>query len=310
MKTGLVVGCVACSIAAVVLATGCSSSGASPAADGGVHTGPEASADATDDGTVDGGDGSDGGTDGGADATATGDGSTSSYVLVQQNANSAGTVTDVTIRLDPHYASGLGCVPSTSGPCVLDDCSAVDALDGGVLLVASAGPVTLTGGNASSPVRIPYGFGDIYRATLIGSALFDAGAVLTVSAPGADFPAFHGESAPAPAAITVTAPALTMGIDGPTYPFEAGAPLTWSWTGGSAGSTVTVTVINASLIITCSFDAAAGTGTIPQSVVAQFPSLVTDVRIVSVSYSTLAAGSDTVLFQLESGGPTTYLAAQ
>jgi hypothetical protein len=297
-------GRVACALAALVLATGCSSSGASPASDAGVHTAPESGADATDDGAAD------GSADGGLDATATGDGSTGSYVLIQQNANPAGTITDVTIHLDPHYASGFGCVPSTSGPCVLDDCSAVDAVDGGTLLVANAGIVSLAGGNAPAPVEIAYAANGMYRPTLIGAALFDAGAVLTVSAPGADFPAFHGESAPAPAAITVTAPAVTMGTYGPTYLFEAGAPLTWSWTGGSAGSSVTFSVESSSLFITCSFDAEGGTGTIPGDVVAQFPAMVSYVTIVSTSSSTFAAGTDTVLFQLESGGPTTYLAPQ
>ena len=160
------------------------------------------------------------------------------------------------------------------------------------------------------PVQIAYAANGAYRPTLIGQALFDAGAVFTVSAPGADFPPFHGESAPAPAAITITAPVVTMGTYGPTYPFEAGAPLTWGWTGGSAGSTVTVSVQSADLFITCSFDAAGGTGTIPGDVVAQFPTMVSYVTIVSMSSSTFAAGTDTVLFQIESGGPTSYLGPQ
>jgi hypothetical protein len=282
------------------LAAGCSSSSTIRPADGGAATTAESGA--TDAGP-------EASTDGGTDA-AVGDGSTGSTIVLVQNVTSAGTIGDVSIQLDPHASSGVSCVSTTSGPCVLDDCSAADAVDGGTVVTANAGVVTISGGNLASPLKVTYGAGGQYRPPLIGTALFDAGGVFTVSAPGADFPAFSGQSAPAPSLVTITAPALTAGTYGPTYLFDPAAALPWSWTGGAAGDSVVVTVVSAGVIITCSFDAAGGTGTIPAGVVARFPAMVSNVNIDSVSSATVAAGTDRVSLSLESSGPTTYLAPQ
>jgi hypothetical protein len=286
-------------VGVVMLATGCSSSSAGPASDAGRSV--------LDSGAGEGG--VDGGSDGGGGAGAA-DGSTTSYVAIEQSVTSAGTIGDISISLDPHYASGLACVRTSSGPCTLDDCTAVDAPDGGALLVESAGTVTLTGGNLGAPLMVAFGAGGQYRPPLIGSPLFDAGAVFRVSAPGDVFPAFSGQSAPAPGAITITTPAVTMGTFGPTYLFDPASPLIWSWTGGSAGASVSFTAVSADVIITCSFDAAGGTGTIPQDVVARFPTAASTIEIISSSSTTLAAGGQSVLFEIESSSPTVYLASQ
>jgi hypothetical protein len=299
-----------CALAAgaVAVAAGCSSSSAGPASDAGVRSVVDSAASEGGEGT-DGSTGSEGGSDAGSDV-ALGDGSTSSRVVVEQNVTAAGTIGNIAISLDPHYASGLGCARTTSGPCTLDDCTAVDAPDGGALLEESAGTITLSGGNLPAPLMIAYGAQGAYRPSISGSALFAAGAVFTVSAPGDAFPAFSGQSAPAPGPITITAPAATMGTFGPTYLFDPTAPLTWSWTGGTAGNSVIFTVVNADLIMTCSFDAAGGTGTIPQDVVAKFPTAASTISIFSESSATIAAGTDTVQFEVESSGPQVLIAAQ
>jgi hypothetical protein len=289
----------------LMLASGCSSPSASPASDAGSHPVVDSSVES-------GGDGAssvDASSDGGTDAEIP-RGATSSYVIIEQTITSAATVGDIGIAFDPHYTSGLGCAVTTSGPCTLDDCTVPDTQDGGMLVSESAGTVTLSGGNLGSPLMLGYSSTEQYRPPLIGSALFDAGATFGVSAAGAAFPAFSGQSAPAPGAITITAPAVTMGMFGPTYVFDPAAPLTWGWTGGMAGDSVSFTFVNADVIITCSFDAVGGTGTIPASVVAQLPTMTSSIEIYSVSSAVIDAGGQGVLLAVEQSGPTVYVAAQ
>jgi hypothetical protein len=286
---------------ALLLASGCSSSGASPASDAGVLPGSDSGEAES---------GADGGIDSGTESGAlSGDAGAPSSVVIQQDLTPTLTLGSVAIRLDPHYPGGLGCARTISGPCTIDDCSATDAPDAGELITESAGALTLSGGSLASPLKLSFGANG-YTSPFFGSALFEAGDVFTVSAPGAAFPAFSGQSAPAPGTVTVTSPTPTTGPSGPTYPFDPTAAMTWTWTGGTTGDSVSFTVATADLILTCTFDATAGTGTIPQDVVARFPATEDSIEISAVSSTTLAAGGQSLLFEVASSGPSAYIASQ
>jgi hypothetical protein len=287
--------------AALLIAAGCSSNGSSPSD---ASTEPARDA-AVETGAVDGA--------GQESGTEAGGGPTTGSITVIQNVTSAGDFSQVAIALDRHYASGAACSSSTSGPCTIEDCTAEDSPDAGPSIDESAGTITLTGGAFSMPLMLPFDTPQgQYRPALVPSAIFTAGQVFDVSAPGAQYPGFSGKSAPAPATIVISSPALVDGGLGPTYLFDPTAPLAWSWTNGSAGSSVTFTLVTSSpdLIITCTFDAAGGSGTIPQDVVAMFPSIPTDVQIASISTSLLPAGDQSVLFELESSAPAANIAPQ
>ncbi len=291
-------------IVAFLLLAGCSSNGAAapdastgPSRDGAVESG------AVDRGAVD------SGQEGGADAEG---GPATGSIAVVQNVTSSGAFGQVAVALDRHYASGATCARTTSGPCTVDDCTAVDAPDAGPSIDESAGTITLTGGALTMPLTLAFGAMGQYRTALVPSAIFAAGDTFDVAAPGAQYPGFSGKSAPAPAAVVITAPGVVDGGFGPTYVFDPTAPLAWSWMNGSPGASVAFTVVTSSpdLIITCTFDAAGGTGTIPQDVVARFPSTAADVLIASLSSALLPAGDQSVLFEVESSAPVAYIAPQ
>jgi hypothetical protein len=283
-----------------VLACGCSSSTRSA-------TGPEEAGSTSDAGSVD------ASLDGADEAGGTG-AMPSSILVIQVTPPTGEPFGEVAASFDPRYAAGGGCAQSTSGPCVVQDCSALQAQDAGSPVSDDVGTLALAGGTLQVPLMLPFQAAQQqYRFPLVGRFLFLAGQTMTVSAPGATFPAFSGSSAPGPAPIDITAPVLGTGTSGPTYPFTAGAPLTWSWTvpDGGAGDTVTVTATTStSLVITCSFDALAGTGTIPADVMAKLQTGPTAVQIASLSTATLAAGGQKVQFVLESSGVQVHLQAQ
>ena len=284
----------------VVLATACSSSSTKPS-DAGAPDGPSGDA-AADAGLADAAPES-----GGDSGVAT----AGSSIVILQLVGSTASVADIVATFDPHYAAGLGCARTVSGPCTVDDCTALD-MQGAMLMGESAGTLTVSGALLPTAIMIHPGATGTYRQLLGGNPLFGAGDVFQVSTAGDVFAALTGQSAPGPAPVTITSPAMTMGTVGPTYTYDPTAALTWTWTGRQAGASVIVSVLTSApdLTVTCTFDATAGTGTIPQDVVAKLPAMPSTLQIVAATSTMLAAGSQSVLFELETGGEQSALAPQ
>ena len=92
------------------------------------------------------------------------------------------------------------------GPCLVTTCAAHAASDAGVVSLASAGALHVSGG-AFGDAGVQIGAGNLgaylYNTT---GPMFAPGDTLTVSGAGATVPAFPKQSVVAPGAITVTAP--------------------------------------------------------------------------------------------------------
>jgi hypothetical protein len=168
-----------------------------------------------------------------------------------------------------------GCTYATTdaGPCLVTTCPAQSPADAGPVSLVTAGVLTVSGG-AFGDAGIDIGpdtLGSyLYNTT---GPMFAAGDTLTVSGAGATVPAFSGKSLVAPGAITLTAPVGDAG----TIAVSTSNPLTVTWTGGTSGDRVYVDLSafftsGASASTICSWDAMAGTGTIPAAALAPLSS--------------------------------------
>jgi hypothetical protein len=225
------------------------------------------------------------------------DGAATSAIVISGSAKSKSG--GITALINPHSADGASCTRTVSGPCVLLDCSNLDA--DATTVESNAGPITVSGGMLAGPQTLMFSADDQdYRVVIVHSAPFSTGQTFTVNAPGQDFPAFSGTSAPAPGVVTITSPApvVTDAIGQPVYHIDPTKPFTLSWSGGTPGSSVLVSVDT----VSCKFDAAAGMGTIPADMVARIASATTTVPnplvVLSQSSAPIASG---LAFLVETG---------
>jgi hypothetical protein len=284
---------------------GCSSSSSGSGDDGGGTTGKKDAAGGDDAGK--GGKGKDAGkggkgddAGGGGDDAGSGEQTTSSIVVRGTPATDggAGDVAGAVANIDLRHTSGLVCKPpTTSGACQIQNCAPIlTAQDAGPLINSNAGTITVTGETGSPEVLTFDSSTKTYTATT-NTLPYSPCDVFTVKASGGAFPAFSGKSGAAPSLVTLTAPMPSTGALGiATYAIDTTKALTWTWTGGSAGAQLIFTVEAANDILTCSFDAMAGTGTIPADVVAMFPIGTPSLIILTSSTKTLSAGGSSVLF--------------
>jgi hypothetical protein len=160
------------------------------------------------------------------------------------------------------------CHVTTQGACsevVCDPSSTVMLSD-----ERDAGDITVTGVGAST-VTARYGpfTGGIKGyppATVVGPKLFVNGGdqVTVIGSGGADLPAFPKQTITAPSGVMLTSP----GCDAQVCPdLNATQDLVVTWTGGVAGK-VNI-IFSGDSLVRCSFDAAAGMGTVPRAVLAQ-----------------------------------------
>ena len=261
--------------------------------------------------TADGGSGGDTGTTGDTGGGG-GGGSTENAVVISQGDDPAvGFISLLTASIHAHYSSASVCTATTSGPCVLSSCKS----DAGTLTDESAGTITVTGGKLAGPESIKIGSNGQYTVFSEMKQIFAAGDTFKVTAAGGAFPAFSGESAPAPAVLTLTGPASTAGTAGPVYGFDPTKALTWTWTGGSAGDSVIFNTANltTNVLIACTFDAAGGTGPIPADVVAKLPhgtsAVPADMFYFAQSSTTVSAGSQSVSINVTSSGQPIFILA-
>ncbi len=168
--------------------------------------------------------------------------------------------------------TGVGCTESVIGPCKIAACPASAGMP---VTELNAGPITVTGSGPDSPVALSYGQqtpgGPAGYPPATGASPFcSSGDTVTASGGGGpDLPAFAAQSIVAPSDIAVTSPACAAGAC-QDIPRSMDAIITWS--GGTAGkvSVAYVTATDAgSKILACSFDASAGTGTVPSAALMQ-----------------------------------------
>ncbi len=151
-----------------------------------------------------------------------------------------------------------GCTTTKTGNCSTYMCPST-----GPQTLSSAGTLTLTVGSSTSTVT-QNANGD-YSST---TSAFAGGDVLGVSASGGDVPAFGAQ--------TVTSPGMIIVSPAPPSTISTAQDLTFTWSSGEPGASVLVAIarqgFNASESVGCTFDAIAGTGTIPQAQLAAISS--------------------------------------
>jgi hypothetical protein len=162
------------------------------------------------------------------------------------------------------------CAVTMSGACTLRDCTAVLAASDSApspVISASAGDITVTGGELASALSLVYDEvddGDEYEGSVNGS-FFAAGDTFSVVATGAEVGAFQASTTPAPADITLLSPSFGTNSAGRVYLVDESNDLSVTWSGGSSGSVVRVSLGTGSgaRVLSCDFDASAGAGTVP-----------------------------------------------
>lgn len=185
------------------------------------------------------------------------------------------------------YAGGLFALYPANGTCppapaVPSGCSYDDCYSGPKSEKAlSAGTVSVTGGTPTMTMtqnsQGAYSFSQ-QTGELAGSGM------LTFSATGGDVPAFT-VSIPKIAYASLTAPAQNQNV-------PRSQDLTVSWTGGTPGASVYLRVLNNQQEVTCVFDAAAGTGTVPSALLQKLPAASnTPVTFSGFAQASVMAGS-------------------
>lgn len=247
----------------------------------------------------------DGGTDGGSN----GDGSASTDMTVSPTDGGSGDTGSMVVEKTgavvvaqfqttptsggptmPMYVVSAGFYNSVSTPCAITTvgaCQVQKCANGAPEPNNSAGTITITGSTVGTTTLTPSG--KTYTPAM-GTALYwSAPQTLTVSASGGDVPMFSGNMN-APALVTVTAPEPpNVDMLGPPMSYSKSSDLTISWTGGSLGSDVEVTLMSLpqDYIVRCKFGATAGTGAVPASLMTQlFNDGVTTARLTATSVGT------------------------
>ena len=183
---------------------------------------------------------------------------------------------------------------SDGGPCLVTVCPVHAANDAGALSLVSAGTLTVSGGAfGDAGVGIaPDNLGSyLYNTT---GPMFSPGDTLTVSAAGATVPAFAAQSITAPGPIDLTAPTPDSGV----LSIPTTQDLDLGWTGGTAGAHFILGLdatftSGASASALCTWDAAAGSGTIPAGALSP------------LAAGTAQAGRSTAIWYQEAQTPVT-----
>jgi hypothetical protein len=149
------------------------------------------------------------------------------------------------------------CITLPAGHCQIVTCTPPPAEPG--LLWRSAGTITVSGG--VQPVVLMPGSDGVYAGTQADRPLWPGGALLTVTAAGAEVPPFSA-SVVTPAPLSVTAP--PFGANAP-LPVDRAHDFELAWSGGGQ-STLEIRIVDAAkLSLVCEFPADDGRGVVPQS---------------------------------------------
>ncbi len=197
--------------------------------------------------------------------------------------------------LSAQFEQGIGsaCASRAVGACSVFRCAPA-AGGGQVLSNLNAGTITVTGGSQQA-VLVPASDNTYSYSGLVS---FSTGATVGFAATGADVAAWNA-NVTFPSPITVTNPS------GNRLVVDHTTDLAMAWTGGSSKVLVTVQegVPDRLVEVTCLFDGASGTATIPAAALSDLEPSTTlgsgdaqgDVSIYSVAAVELSAGGFPVL---------------
>jgi len=189
------------------------------------------------------------------------------------------------------------CDGGTEGSCSWTSCGRPDAgtsADAGLTIDSSAGDVTVSGlGVDGGAVTLRWNTTTMkYESFAAANSgpLFTGGETLTASAPGDTVPAFT-QTVTAPSRVTVTQPACLSGGCGA---LDRSTPYRVNWSGGTQG-TVTVTLFGNdgtnSIGVSCTATAAAGTLSVPTSLLAHLPgSSMASLSVATTNETAFSAG--------------------
>ena len=201
---------------------------------------------------------------------------------------------------------GRVCSTTTSGPCVLTDCTASGA-DAGASdgLSDPAGSIRIEGG------ALPAGYGTSYQddgtyayeETPVTGAPWNVGDPITFTASGEWVPTFTA-TVPAPA-TSATVSTVDAGTDAGAAPVDRTQPYVVHWTGAAGGKVDLVVNSGGTTLHTvsaaCTFDAAAGMGAVPAAVLAKMVAGPAETLLYPASDTTVIAGQYTVSVSVQSG---------
>jgi hypothetical protein len=150
-----------------------------------------------------------------------------------------------------------GCTVTTSGACAYYSCPTATTQNG-----VSAGTITVSGPWLTTPLTVTPNAGSNIYQYASSSPGFTAGQTLTVTASGADVPAFGPESVIAPQLALLTSPAM---VDGGTTIVPTGTDLQVAWSGGQAGATMFFEAASSTGqdYTYCTWNGSDGQGTVP-----------------------------------------------
>lgn len=206
-------------------------------------------------------------------------------------------------------APGSKCTEADEGACHVHACTYSDEA---AVSAKSAGTITITGG--AYPVVLSPQADNRYASSDSQQGLFAGGETIHFAVSGAgDIPPFD-TSLVAPSPVTVASPELSHSLW-----IDRTKDFTTTWSGGHAGDEVyvtlmtmvtdaTMTKLTKGVVLTCGFDALAGTGTIPATSLGKLlptGSLSSDTVEISVaSYANVVAGGWRTTFRLDRSGTT------
>jgi hypothetical protein len=174
--------------------------------------------------------------------------------------------------------AGFGAVPSTTistrtdGPCEIKK-----SMGGSPGAVVSAGMVTISGG-VPGTILLPQSADNRYLSQQVGFR-YAANDMLTVNATGATVPAFS-TMVTFPSTLTVTSPTTLTTLR------KAGLSVAWTPTTGSVTVYIPQYSTTPNTLISCVYDAALGTATIPASALADLTTGMTATVSVSTNATT------------------------
>jgi hypothetical protein len=205
-----------------------------------------------------------------ADAAPTSDAAAFALIEFSEVPLGGGTFTAAFYATPHEPPPGCTTAVPDAGACLVTTCPGHTPTDAGLVILASAGALDVTGG-AFGEAGVQVGADTLgsYLYNTTGT-MFAPGDVLSVSGAGSTVPAFATQTLAAPGAITVTMPEAT---DAGTLVIPTSQSLAVTWTGGVTGDHVIFT-LNAffanggSASTACSWDAAAGQGTVPANALA------------------------------------------
>jgi hypothetical protein len=260
----------ACIAAGAVLAVGCDESGTIVGVDAAADASGDVGTETYDGPGVFDATGTETGAPDAGDAAATTDAAAFAFIEFSEVPVGGGTFTAAFYATPAQPQPGCMTVVPDGGACAVTTCAGHTPSDAGLVTLASAGALDVTGGAfGDAGVQVgPDTLGTyLYNTT---GPMFAPGDTLSVSAAGGVVPAFAPQPIAAPAAITVTAP---LPGDAGVLIIPTSQSLAVTWTGGVTNDRVVFTLnalfsSGASASTACSWNAVAGQGTIPAGVLA------------------------------------------